>query len=207
MNVRQYGQSVANKTGGRRALGQSAVSLGPDLDRIMVEASKRPGSESLIEELLAQFLSRNLAHDVIWKQQMKMPGHGRHFRVDCLLWRGPVRIVLEADGKDFHDARADELRDLELLAVAGIDEVWHFPGKALLRSVPATMARFVRTWPSWFRARVCTEFKSWKPASPRVFEAVDSDGSYEMPTPARGRATYYGTKRSRACGGGVASRR
>ena len=88
--------------------------------------------------------------------------------------------------QEFHDAEADEERDFELLVTAGIDEVWRFPGAALVRDVPSAMARFVLSHPDWFKASVGRAFKASGIDGAVLFAPVARDGYYEMPTPRNG---------------------
>lgn len=192
MTPRQYERLVANK--GRK---RGPQPLADTMDRTLAPIKVNQRSQSPIEVLLADWLSQHLHASVTFSQQVKLPGHGRIHRVDCLLRRGQARIVLEADGEEFHNRRADEIRDFELLACAGVKEVWRFSGKALVRDVPAALARFVETHPHWFRPEVVGEFDRSGLKGQESFGPVIEDGSYEMPTPTRGRATYYGVKRSR----------
>jgi hypothetical protein len=196
MNARQYRQGIQNRTSGRN-LGKGAVTLDPAIDRIVAEFKVGTPAEGPIEVLLVDWLDRYIVPGVMREQQVRFPGHGRSLRVDCMLKRADVRIVLEADGHECHDATEDKIRDFELLACAGVDEVWHVPGKALVRDASAALARFVLTWSPWFREDTWKAFAANGVVAQETFKPVRNDGYYELPTPHGGRTKFYGTRRRR----------
>lgn len=91
-------------------------------------------SESPIEHLLQMMLEKYLHPDAQLTPQAPMKTRRANFRADFLLITATgERLVLECDGKDFHDPVRDSLRDAFMLADDLADYIYRFPGHTLHR--------------------------------------------------------------------------
>lgn len=89
-------------------------------------------SESPIEQIFHMMLIRLLAPEASLVPQHPLNTHRGHFRADFLLVsRFGERLVLECDGKEFHDPVRDAFRDAFTLASHCADFVYRFDGATI----------------------------------------------------------------------------
>ena len=81
-----------------------------------------------------------------WKSITAQVSLGK-YRVDCLLEFADQRLVVELDGKEFHNEADDWKRDKILLAEHGITWVVRVPGSAIYMMPNATMRVLAEWWP------------------------------------------------------------
>jgi very-short-patch-repair endonuclease len=88
--------------------------------------------ESPIERQLVRELGRALLPDVEVTCQREIRALGKYHRVDFYIEHAGKRLVIECDGRQFHNFRADKERDGRLLADGGVDMVIRFRGCDIL---------------------------------------------------------------------------
>lgn len=71
------------------------------------------------------------------------------YRVDCLLEFANQRLVVELDGKEWHDQSCDLKRDRILLSHHGVTCVVRIPGSAICMMPNATMRVLAEWWPAF----------------------------------------------------------
>lgn len=87
-----------------------------------------PPYDSPIEEILAWHLSKYIRQDVSLEKQVEFITEHGVLRVDFLLSNDERKIVIECDGRDFHEPLRDEIRDAILLGEGHVDTIYHFRG-------------------------------------------------------------------------------
>ena len=80
-----------------------------------------------------------------WKSIAGQVNLGK-YRVDCLLEFSDQRLVVELDGKEFHDEADDLRRDKILLTDHGITWVVRIPGSSIYMMPNATMRVLAEWW-------------------------------------------------------------
>lgn len=98
--------------------------------------------ESPIEEMFYDALAPLLASGVEVKTQVPV----LNYRVDFLI-RGPRRVVIECDGREFHDFNRDRIRDIAMLDSGLIDDVLRFRGCDIVFAGDECAARAVSYFP------------------------------------------------------------
>src|SRR3954471_4766814 len=84
--------------------------------------------ESPIEERLAAVLPLALHSGCVVEPQHVFKCGDRTRRVDFLIsWRRR-RVVVECDGREFHEYREDRIRDIDLILNADVTEIVRFQG-------------------------------------------------------------------------------
>lgn len=105
-----------------------------DFTRRYVTASET--SESPIEQVFQMLLMKYLHPEAQLVPQASLVTRRGTFRADFLLTTATgVRLVLECDGKDFHDELRDGFRDAFTLASKCADYVYRFPGSVITRKI------------------------------------------------------------------------
>jgi len=84
--------------------------------------------ESPLEERTAEMLACHLHPGVVWGTQRWLKADGERFRADFFAEAGGRRVIIEADGKDFHDYQQDKVRDVKILNAGEADDVFRFNG-------------------------------------------------------------------------------
>ncbi len=87
-----------------------------------------PPYDSPIEEIFAEHCFKHLSPNVHTEKQVEVSTKHGSFRVDFGLSSANRQIVVECDGKDFHEGLRDELRDAILLGEKHFDTIYHFRG-------------------------------------------------------------------------------
>jgi len=101
-----------------------------DFTRRYVIAGKT--SESPLEQLFQLLLTKYLHPKAMLVPQAPLKTQRGKFRADFLLTTATgVRLVLECDGKDYHDELRDGFRDAFTLASKCADYVYRFPGSVI----------------------------------------------------------------------------
>lgn len=83
--------------------------------------------DSPIEDIFAGHCLKHLRGDISVDRQVEVDTEHGRFRIDFVLTAGEKRIVVECDGRDFHNSFRDEFRDAILLG-EGFDTTYHFRG-------------------------------------------------------------------------------
>ena len=83
--------------------------------------------ESPIEERLAIALLPQLHESIELESQVQVKA-ACNYRVDFMIIAHNRTIVIECDGREYHDFATDQVRDIDLLKFGGIDEVYRFRG-------------------------------------------------------------------------------
>lgn len=87
-----------------------------------------PPYDSPIEYAFAESCFKFLSSTTYVRKQAEVTtGHG-NFRMDFLMLVNDRKIVVECDGKDFHEGLRDEQRDAILLGEGICDTIYHFRG-------------------------------------------------------------------------------
>lgn len=91
--------------------------------------------ESPIEDALAYQLVKHMSPAAKLVPQHTVHTPWGRFRADFLITSGARRVCIECDGRDFHDARRDEWRDVLILGSGHADAVYRFSGGAIVHSL------------------------------------------------------------------------
>ena len=71
--------------------------------------------ESPIEEMIGRRLEKRLLPAVEWSTQVKVEPGRERYRADFLLKHQSRTVVIECDGREFHDFNEDKSRDIAML--------------------------------------------------------------------------------------------
>ena len=93
-----------------------------------IEQSSDHPYDSPIEDAFAWECQKYLRNDICFESQVEIiTKHGK-FRVDFVLSTNDYKVAVECDGKDFHDAHRDEIRDAIILGEGHLGIIYHFRG-------------------------------------------------------------------------------
>jgi len=112
-----------------------------------------PPYDSPIEDIFAWTLDKHLDPRVNVIPQCEIPTRAGTFRLDFLIEGSFLKVGIECDGKEFHDAHRDEWRDANILAVKGVDRLYRFSGKDLHHHTDHCIALMMQYEPFLFSER------------------------------------------------------
>lgn len=122
------------------------------------EASATAESEP---EVLFQMLMRRLLHpDATFQPQLSYKTRRGSYRADFLLiTRFNERIMIEIDGKEFHDPVRDQFRDAFTLADEIAEHVYRFAAQTIFQSIWHAVYAIHRHHPGVFTAEALDEIR------------------------------------------------
>jgi len=109
--------------------------------------------ESPIEEELHRIISKYLAPDVAVSNQIEFITPNGNYRADFLLTMGDRKIVLEANGKEFHNDITDIYRGAFILGFSDVRSVYYIRGCDITYSLPTVLFAISQYEPYLFSAR------------------------------------------------------
>jgi hypothetical protein len=109
--------------------------------------------ESPIEEELHRIILKHLAPDAVVSNQIEFNTPNGNYRVDFLLALGDRKIVLEANGKEFHDDLTDIYRGAFILGFSDVRSVYYIRGCDITHSLPTVLYAISRYEPYLFSDR------------------------------------------------------
>lgn len=110
--------------------------------------------ESPIERIFGETCPKYLDNDNMrFDRQVEVNTQHGQVRLDFLLSRGTDKIAVECDGRDFHNAARDEMRDAILLGEGHITTIYHFRGCDLWHYTEDCLWVISREDPSLFTPR------------------------------------------------------
>lgn len=109
--------------------------------------------ESPIESAMAEAMVIAFAHFAAKPETLTLRSQVSigHYRADFTIEAGDVRLIVECDGKEFHDAKKDAERDARLLERGWI--TLRFTGSAIHRSAVACADEVVASVYEWLALR------------------------------------------------------
>lgn len=126
-------------------------------------AKCRDKSESVLEQEFWHFIEKmNVTEFESVESQVRM----LNYRVDSLFRFDGKRIVIELDGKEFHNPKRDAVRDAEILGAGLADEIIRIPYPAMHYYHDATMACLghwhTRLWIARAQSAMTVEQLQWE---------------------------------------------
>ena len=109
--------------------------------------------ESPIEEELCRVLSKHLAPDTKLTNQVSFATPNGNYRADFVLTSGSRIIVIEANGKEFHDVLTDIYRGAFILGFSAAQSVYYIRGCDIAYSLPTVLYAISRHEPYFFSDR------------------------------------------------------
>lgn len=109
--------------------------------------------ESPIEEELCRILSKHLAPDTRLTNQVDFVTPNGNYRADFVLTSGNRVVVIEANGKEFHDALTDIYRGAFILGFSAAQSVFYIRGCDITYSLPTVLYAISKHEPYLFSER------------------------------------------------------
>lgn len=170
-----------------QSIGQILSGMGTDDEReIEAVGLEFSGCESPIEEIFAYESVKYLngRHDIT--NQVTIKTSRGLFRIDFAITTEEKRVAIECDGKDFHDAMRDEIRDDALLKEGHLDVIYRFRGRDLYYYPEDCLWLMSQFDPGLFTRRGCSHLNKLHKLQ---FSRATID-SYVLSSD-EGRHTYY----------------
>ncbi|WP_411845566.1 hypothetical protein AAFN60_18185 [Roseibacillus persicicus] len=109
--------------------------------------------ESPIERELIRVLIKYLSEAATIENQIEIQTPNGNFRADFLVTISGRKVVLEADGREFHSYETDLVRDALILGFSDVAAIYHFRGKDIMYSLENALWAVADLDPSLFSER------------------------------------------------------
>lgn len=139
----------------------------------MARFEYEPPYESPIEDILAWHLVKYLHNETVLTPQVPIGD----FRVDFLIERSGRRVVIECDGKDYHNYERDRRRDFQILSRSDVDVIYRFKGADIHFGVEHLLFHLSEQEPQIFSGRGIANLRVLT-AGRRNFCGLGEDGFY-----------------------------
>ncbi len=112
-----------------------------------------PPYDSPIEDEFALNVVKYLDDTAVLHAQVPINTRAGRLRSDFVIEKGPLRVAVECDGKEFHDAYNDQWRDALILGTGRIDAIYRLRGKDIKKHVDDALFIIQDAYPKLFSER------------------------------------------------------
>lgn len=109
--------------------------------------------DSVIEKEFAHSISKYLRSGIEFDNQIEFKTQLGYFKGDFIISNGKTELLVELDGKEFHQGTRDKWRDAFILGEKKIDSIIRFQGKDITYCTNECIFLLTKLYPDFFHER------------------------------------------------------